>query len=112
MRTSLACIAAVAALVAPLALAQSSRPDASPGAAPAAKPGALADGEVRRVDKAAKRITIKHGPIPSIDMAPMTMVFQVKDPKMLDQVQAGDRIMFDAAKVGENYVVTKIEPAK
>jgi Cu/Ag efflux protein CusF len=111
MRTSLARVAALAALaafVAPVALAQSSHSHSAPPAA-TAKPAALAEGEVRRVDKAAKRITIKHGPIPSIDMAPMTMVFQVKDPKMLDQVKAGDRIRFDAAKVGDSYVVTMIE---
>jgi Cu/Ag efflux protein CusF len=74
-----------------------------------AAPAKLAEGEVRRVDREAKKITIKHGPIASIDMPPMTMVFQVKDPKMLEQVKAGDRIKFDAAKVGDNYVVTKIE---
>ena len=69
----------------------------------------LADGEIRRVDKEAKKLTIKHGPIPSIDMPPMTMVFQVKDPAMLDQVKAGDKVKFQAEKAGGQYVVTKIE---
>lgn len=85
------------------------------GAAPkpaASAAHALADGEVRRVDKATNRITIKHGEVKSIDMPPMTMVFKAKDPAMLDQVKAGDRIRFDAAKVGEDYVVTRLEPAK
>jgi Cu(I)/Ag(I) efflux system periplasmic protein CusF len=42
----------------------------------------------------------------------MTMVFQVKDPAILDQVKAGDKIKFDAEKVGGAFTVTKIEPAR
>ena len=42
----------------------------------------------------------------------MTMVFHVKDPAMLDQVKAGDKIRFQADKIGGNYTVTKIEVAK
>ena len=72
----------------------------------------LADGEVRKVDKDAQKITIKHGPIPSLDMPPMTMVFQVKDPALLEQVKAGDKVRFAADKVGSVYTVTKIEPVK
>ncbi|HZM35672.1 MAG TPA: copper-binding protein [Burkholderiales bacterium] len=72
----------------------------------------LADGEVRKVDKDAGKVTIKHGPIPSVDMPAMTMVFRVKEPAMLDKVKAGDKIKFDAEKIGGAYTVTKIEPAK
>jgi Cu/Ag efflux protein CusF len=72
----------------------------------------LADGEVRKVDRDAKKITLRHGPIPSIDMGPMTMVYQVKDPAMLEKVKAGDKVKFDAEKTGANYVITRIEPAK
>jgi Cu/Ag efflux protein CusF len=74
--------------------------------------GILADGEVRKVDKEAQKLTITHGPIPSMDMPPMTMVYRVKDPAMLGQVQQDDKIKFDAEKVGGQYVVTRIEPAK
>jgi len=82
------------------------------GAASAAQTATqMADGEVRRVDKDAKKITIKHGPIPNLDMPAMSMVFQVKDPAMLDQVKAGDKIRFTADKVGSAYTVTRIEPA-
>lgn len=73
---------------------------------------ALTDGEVRKVDKDAKKITIKHGPMPSLEMPPMTMVFQVKDPAMLEQVKAGDKVKFEAQKLGDAYTVTKIEPVK
>jgi Cu/Ag efflux protein CusF len=75
----------------------------------AAPSTALAEGEIRRVDKEAKRLTIKHGPITSLDMPPMTMVFQVADPALLDKVKAGDRVKFQAEKRGDAYLVTRIE---
>jgi len=74
---------------------------------------ALADGEIRKVDKDAKKITIKHGPIPSIDMPAMTMVFQVKDPTMVNQVKVGDKVKFEAELLpGGRTVVTRIEVVK
>ncbi len=72
----------------------------------------LADGEIRKVDKEAKKITIKHGPMPSLDMPAMTMVFQVKDPALLDQVKPGDKVRFEAQKLGGALTVTRIEQAK
>jgi len=67
---------------------------------------------VRKVDKDAKKITLKHGPIPNLDMPAMTMVFQVKDPALLDQVKPGDRVRFQAEKLGGAFTVTRIEQAK
>ncbi len=72
----------------------------------------MADGEVRKVDKDAGKITLKHGPIKSLDMPPMTMVFQVKDRALLDKVKAGDKVRFTAEQNAGAYVVTGIEPAK
>jgi Cu/Ag efflux protein CusF len=69
---------------------------------------AMAEGEVRKVDKEAKKITLKHGPISNLDMPAMTMVFQVADPAMLDQVKAGDKVKFSADKAGIGYAVTHI----
>ncbi len=40
------------------------------------------------------------------------MVFQVKDPAMLDQVKAGDKIRFQADKIGGQYTVTRINRSK
>ena len=73
---------------------------------------AVSDGEVRKVDKDAKKITIKHGPLANLDMPAMTMVFQVKDPAMLDKVKAGDKVKFQAEKTGGAYTVTQIERAQ
>ena len=73
----------------------------------------MTDGEVRKVDKDAQKITIRHGPMPSLDMPmAMTMVYRVKDPAMLDTVKSGDKVKFEAEKVNGAYVVTKMEPAK
>ena len=72
---------------------------------------ALTEGEVRKVDRDAKKITIKHGPMPKLDMPAHTMVFQVADPAMLEQVKAGDKVRFEAEKVGGAFRLTKIEKA-
>jgi len=69
----------------------------------------LTDAEVRKVDKAAAKLTLKHGEIKHLDMPPMTMVFQVRDKALLDTVKAGDKVRFRAAHEGGQYVVTAIE---
>lgn len=73
---------------------------------------ALTSGEIKKVDKDAGKLTIKHGPIVNLDMPPMTMVFRVKDPAMLTQVKAGDKIHFSVERVGGAMTVTRIEMAK
>ena len=73
---------------------------------------AMADGEIRKVDKEAKKLTIRHGPIDSLGMPAMTMVFQVADPAVLDRVKTGDKVRFSADKVGGAYTVTQLEHAK
>ena len=73
-------------------------------------PAALAAGEVRKVDKDAQKITVRHGPLPELDMPmAMTMVYRVKDPAMLEQVKAGDKIRFSAEKIGGQFTLTRIE---
>ncbi|MEO8486365.1 MAG: copper-binding protein [Betaproteobacteria bacterium] len=72
----------------------------------------MTEGEVRKVNKEAKKITLKHGELKNLDMPAMTMVFQVQDPALLDQVKAGDKVRFTADRVGGQFTVTKIEPMK
>ena len=72
----------------------------------------LSDGEVRRVDRDGKKITLKHGPIQNLDMPAMTMAFAVKDVAMLDRVKAGDRVRFRIEKTGETYTLVAIERAR
>jgi Cu(I)/Ag(I) efflux system protein CusF len=72
----------------------------------------LTEAEVRKVDLDTNKITLKHGEIRNLDMGPMTMVFQVKDPEMARQVKAGDKVRFSAEKVGGKITITHIELAK
>jgi len=68
-------------------------------------------GEVRKVDRDNLKITIKHGEIKSFDMPPMTMVFTVKDPALLDAAKPGDKVRFGVAREEGKFVVTAIETA-
>ena len=72
----------------------------------------MSDGEVRKIDKDAKKITLKHGEIKNLEMPAMTMVFQVKDIALLDKVKSGDKVRFKAEKVSSGYALTEIEVVK
>jgi Cu(I)/Ag(I) efflux system periplasmic protein CusF len=73
---------------------------------------AMTDGEVKKVDKDAGKLTIKHGPLTNLDMPGMTMVFRVKDRAMLDQVKEGDKIRFVADRVDGAITVVELKPVK
>lgn len=68
------------------------------------------EGEVRKVDTDAKKITLKHGDIPNLDMTGMTMVFRVSDPALLAKVKAGDKVRFTADKVDGALTLMSISP--
>jgi Cu/Ag efflux protein CusF len=67
--------------------------------------------EVRKVDRDAGKVTLRHERIPNLDMAAMTMVFRVRNPALLDQLKAGDRIRFAAEKIDGAITIVKAEPA-
>jgi Cu(I)/Ag(I) efflux system periplasmic protein CusF len=92
------------------ALAQT-KPGTPPGAS-APKAAAMAEGEIRRINKAAASVTLRHGPIASLNMPPMTMDYKVANPRLLDAFKPGDKVRFTADLVGQDYVVTRIEAAK
>ena len=79
---------------------------------PMATSADMADGEVRKVDKENKKITLKHGVIKSLDMPGMTMVFGVKDSAVLDTLKVGDKVKIKAEQIGTAIVVTEIQPSK
>jgi Cu/Ag efflux protein CusF len=70
------------------------------------------DGEVLKIEKAQGKITLRHGELKALDMPPMTMVFRVSSPALLDRVAVGDKVKFDAGKVGGNYTVTAISKSQ
>ncbi|MBE7417949.1 MAG: copper-binding protein [Ideonella sp.] len=110
MKNPLIVIAIAAGAFAGPALAQLNAADHA-AHHPAATDAVLTDGEIRKVDKAAGKLTIKHGEIRNLDMPPMTMVFQVKSAALLDQLKAGDKVRFHVEKAASGYVVTTIERA-
>jgi len=96
------------------AFAQATAGQERPAAAPAGKAGdqTMSEGEVRKVDRQGKKITLKHGPLKNLDMPAMTMAFQVADPAMLGKVKVGDKVRFHAENPGGKLTVTDIQPAK
>jgi Cu(I)/Ag(I) efflux system protein CusF len=91
-------------LMAGLLLALAGTTLAAPSTAP------LVDGEVRKVDKEQGKLTLRHGPIPNLEMGGMTMVFRVTDPKWLDSLKEGDKLSFTADRVNGVFTVTSIAP--
>ena len=71
----------------------------------------MVDAEVRRVDVGAGKVTLKHGDIPNLEMPPMTMVFQVRDPSQLGPLKAGDKVRVTVDKVNCAYTVIDLQPA-
>jgi hypothetical protein len=70
------------------------------------------EGEVRKVDPAAGKITIAHGEIKSLDMPPMTMVFTVKNLALFGELKKGDKVRFAVVREDGKIVLTEIEPAR
>ena len=81
-------------------------------AAAAAAAAALTGAEVRKVDTAGGKVTLKHERIENLDMDPMTMVFRATKPEQLKGLKAGDKVRFRAASNKGALVVTHIEAAK
>ncbi|RQU84958.1 RND transporter [Burkholderia cenocepacia] len=69
----------------------------------------MSHGEIRKIDMAAGKLTIKHGPLENLGMDAMTMVFKVKDPAMLSQVKVGDTIDFVAEDVNGALTVVELK---
>jgi Cu(I)/Ag(I) efflux system periplasmic protein CusF len=69
----------------------------------------MSSGEIRKVDKSSSKITIKHGELKNLDMPPMTMVFQVRDPALLEKAKKGDKVRFVAEEKDGALIVTALE---
>lgn len=110
-KTAMAAIAAAClVLLAPL-VASADDAHHAPHAAATAGDAELTDGEVRKVDLAAGKLTLRHAEIKNLDMPAMTMVFVVKDKAMLDKLKTGDKVKFKVVNDGSKFTVTEIQPA-
>ena len=72
----------------------------------------MINGQVKKVDESADKMTIKHDAITNLDMGAMTMVFKASDPAMLKSVKPGEKIKFSADKVNGQTTVMKLEKRK
>ena len=70
----------------------------------------MSEGVIRKVDKAAGKITIRHGELRNLGMPGMTMSFHVSDPAMLEKVKPGDSVRFVAEEVHGALTITRMEP--
>ncbi|MDH0115582.1 hypothetical protein CFBP5875_19460 [Agrobacterium pusense] len=66
-------------------------------------------GTVKKVDAAAKKVTIIHEELKNLDMPAMTMVFRVKDDAMLEKLKEGANIEFIAERADGKLVVAKVK---
>ena len=82
------------------------------GAMHSTQEGGMVDGVVKKIDKAAGKVTVSHGPLTNLNMPAMTMVFRVKDAAWLDQMQAGGKIRFVADSINGALTIVELEPAK
>lgn len=72
----------------------------------------MSEGEVRKIDKEQGKVTLRHGPIQSLDMPGMTMVFKVADPTLLESVKEGDRVEFAVERLDGSITVTAIRAVR
>ncbi|MCK9510412.1 MAG: copper-binding protein [Pigmentiphaga sp.] len=73
-----------------------------------AAPSSPVQGEVRRVDPDGGRITLKHGPIPELELPAMTLVYRVQDKALIVPLKPGDSVVFTADRVDGQYVIISI----
>jgi Cu(I)/Ag(I) efflux system protein CusF len=104
-----AALSLVVTVLAPLAMAEPLGP-AIVVTEVAEASAAMSHGEIKKVDKEAGKITIKHGPLANLEMPAMTMVFRVKDPAMLDEVKEGDKVKFVASRENGALTIIQLEP--
>ncbi|MES2820849.1 MAG: copper-binding protein [Pseudomonadota bacterium] len=71
----------------------------------------MTQGEVRKLDPANQKITLRHGPIENLGMPPMTMVFEVRQAAMLEGLKAGDSVRFAVQQEGSKLIITDLQPA-
>jgi Cu/Ag efflux protein CusF len=110
--------ASIAALIGllPLSALSAGEHDAHAGhMAPAAKTASewpMSEGTIKKVDKAAGKVTVTHGPLTNLNMPAMTMVFRLKEAAWLDQMQAGGKIRFMADTVNNTLTIVRFEAVK
>jgi len=63
-------------------------------------------GTVKKVDPAGGKVTIAHGPIPTMKWPAMNMTFTVKDKALLAKFSQDKKVEFEFVQQGSDYVIT------
>lgn len=71
----------------------------------------MSEGVVRKIDAANGKLTLRHGPLVNLDMPPMTMVFRVGSPRLLDGIKVGDTVNFHVESIDGVLTVTVLQAA-
>ena len=72
----------------------------------------LVDGVVKKIDKAAGKVTVAHGPLTNLNMPAMTMSFRVKEAAWLEQMRDGGKIRFVADSINNTLTIVRFENVK
>ena len=64
-------------------------------------------GVVTKVDK--DKVSIRHGPVPSLNWPSMTMAFTVKDQALMERMKKDQKVDFEFVQEGRDYVVTAVK---
>ena len=119
MKTPLAAAALLAALATPAFAQQSGMDgmkemegarnvDAAAAPAPSASAVHKGTGIVMKLDPVTDRVTIAHGPVPTMNWPAMSMTFRVKDKTIANKLTVKKRVDFEFVQEGRDYVVTAI----
>lgn len=85
---------------------------AAPAGGQQAAARVLVDAEVKKIDKEAGKITLRHADIPNLNMPGMTMAFRTRDAAMLNQVKVGDKVRFAAERVNGAIMIVQLQKAQ
>lgn len=110
IRTLLIAVSLGPALLPAAYAAENMTKTSAPVEAKASDSASLSRGEIKKIDKDAGKITLKHGPLVNLDMPAMTMVFKVQSPDLLNTVKVGDAVKFRAENIKGALTVTEIAP--
>ncbi len=99
-------LALVASLTPTLSSAQTAPPSVPTNAIE------MVDAEVKKVDKDAGKVTLKHAEIKSLDMPAMTMVFRVKDDALWAKLAEGTKVKVGIEKALMGYNITHVDAGK
>lgn len=69
-------------------------------------------GRIQKLDIERADVTLKHGPIASLGMPDMTMIFRVANPQQLMGLKVGDEVRFEVQSIRGAIVISKIDRAR